>query len=184
MSLYQSLLFVKEWVMSTYVLSSADQQATYESYCQSGTRICRFSTDGYGSSLSTLRHPRLSLLLLQLFVQVSGSCLLQKGRDPHLQYFLEIRNKFQDRACNYITCMACQDGKKGFHIAESERSIVIRIHSACVWEKETFGSPGKENSTWQNLRISQRAHVNSTIRMCLLYTSNYKFSSVLNCFCI
>ena len=133
--------FISEFVvcegmsrMSTDALWSVDRQATYESYCQSGTRICRFSTDGYGSSLSTLQHPRLSLLLLQLFVQVSGSCLRQRGRDPHLQYFLEIRDKIQDRAFTYITCMACQNGKKWFLMAESERSIVIRIPSVCVWQ--------------------------------------------------
>lgn len=53
-------------------------------------------------------------------------------------------------------------------------------------EKEIFGSPGKENmySAWKNLRISQPAHINSTVRMCLLFSSNYKFSSVLNCFCM
>lgn len=160
--------------MSTDALWSVDRQATYESYCQSGTRICRFSTDGYGSSLSTLQHPRLSLLLLQLFVQVSGSCLLQRGRDPRLQYFLEIRDKIQDRAFIYITCMACQNGKmvsygRKREIDRDQNTLSMRVTNK---EKETFGSPGKENmySAWKNLRISQPAHINSTTRMCLLFS--------------
>ena len=133
MPLYQSLLFVKEWVVCPLMhfgqwidklLTKATVNLVHE-YAVSPQTVTELS-------LSTLQHPRLSLPLLQLFVQVSGSCLLQRDRDPLLQYFLEIRDKIQDRAFTYITCMACQNGKKWFLMAESERSIVIRIPSVCV----------------------------------------------------